>query len=83
MCTSGYPLVHNATLCADLGYYYQGHDAKAGAARVLEAIDTHDAGLPAYRERQRAAIERFRPHDGAVVARYAALLDELMLRPPR
>ena len=70
-------------MCADLGYFYEGHDTKAGAARLLEAIEVHDAGLSAYRERQHAAIERFRPHDGALVARYSALLDGLMQRPPR
>jgi hypothetical protein len=52
-CWQGYPLVHNAHLCADLGYYYEGNDVAAGSARVLEAIDTHDAQALAYRERQR------------------------------
>lgn len=79
----GYPLVHNATLCAELGYFYQGNDVQAGAARVLEAIDRHDAEHAAYRERQRARIGRFLPHDAALVARYAALLDQLMQRPLR
>ena len=83
VCWQGFALVHNAGMCADLGYHYEGHDTKAGAARLLDAIDLHDAEHGGYRARQRAAIERFRPHDTALVARYTGLLDELMQRPLR
>ena len=82
VCWQGYALVHNAQLCAELGYCYGGHDVQAGAAQLLQAIDRHDADS-GYATRQRGAIERFRPHNAALVSRYAALLDELVQRPIR
>jgi hypothetical protein len=82
-CWQGYPLVHNASLCADLGYYYRDNDVDDGARRVIEVIDAHDVQAIEYRERQRALIGRYLPKDGPLVKRYAALLDELMASPIR
>jgi hypothetical protein len=79
----GYALVHNAHLCADLGYYYRDNDAHEGARRLIEAIDTHDAHASWYRERQRTEIARYLPDNRQLVATYAALLDDLMARPLR
>jgi hypothetical protein len=75
--------VHNATLCADLGYHYRDNDATQGAQQVLAALDTHDAQASSYRVRQRALIGRFSPNDPQLVAAYSALLDDLMRRPIR
>ncbi|SDR21138.1 Protein of unknown function [Paraburkholderia fungorum] len=83
VCWQGYALVHNAHLCADLGYYYADNDAQDGARRVIEVIDTHDAQASWYRERQRMEIARYLPDNRQLVAAYAALLDDLMARSVR
>ncbi|MEM5438430.1 DUF2827 domain-containing protein [Paraburkholderia diazotrophica] len=83
VCWQGYPLVHNALLCRDLGYYYEGNDVDDGARRVDEVIDTHDAHASWYREHQRSLIARYLPNDHQLVATYAALLDDLMRAPIR
>jgi hypothetical protein len=82
-CWQGYPLVHNASLCADLGYYYQDNDVRDGARRLIEAIATHDAHAAWYRERQRTLIARYLPGNAQLVATYSALLNDLMRRPIR
>ncbi|CAA2103055.1 hypothetical protein VVAX_02065 [Variovorax paradoxus] len=82
-CWQGYPLVHNAHLCADLGYYYQGNDVAGASTRVIEAIDTHDAQATAYRERQRSLIDRYLPGHAAATEVYDNLLLGLMRRPAR
>lgn len=82
-CWQGYPLVHNATLCRELGYFYEGNDVRGGAQRVLQVIDEHDAAHADWRQRQRALIGRFLPHDAALVTHYAGLLDALVTRPAR
>jgi hypothetical protein len=82
-CWQGYPLVHNAHLCADLGYHYEGNDVAGGSARVLEAVDSHDAQALAYRERQRALIDRYLPGNAAATEVYNALLLGLVQRPAR
>lgn len=81
VCWQGYPLVHNAHLCADLGYYYEGNDVDAGCARLLEVFDRHDAQAGAYAARQRELIARYLPSSPAVVAAYEALLVRLMAAP--
>lgn len=78
VCWQGYALVHNASLCADIGYFYPGNDAKQGAQQVINALDNHDAHATWYRERQRAAIGRYLPENPQLVACYGALLDDLM-----
>ncbi|HEY2024298.1 DUF2827 family protein, partial [Paraburkholderia sp.] len=83
VCWQGFPLVHNASLCDDLGYYYPGNDVDAGARRVIEVIDTHDAHASTYRWRQRGLIDRYLPDNGQLVATYAALLDALIAQPIR
>lgn len=83
VCWQGYALVHNATRCTDLGYYYAANDAAGGARRVVEAIDGHDAQATAYRARQRALIDRYLPDNRQLVAAYSALLDKLVRRPLR
>lgn len=83
VCWQGYPLVHNATLCPDLGYYYHANDVDDGARRVIEVIETHDAQASWYREQQRTLIARYLPDDRQLVATYGALLDDLLRRPIR
>ncbi|MFD1558389.1 DUF2827 domain-containing protein [Paraburkholderia silviterrae] len=82
-CWQGYPLVHNATLCRELGYYYEGNDAHEGAQRLIEAIDARGHDVAGWRMSQRRAIARFLPFNEPVVQTYQALLDELMARPLR
>lgn len=82
VCWQGYPLVHNAQLCGELGYYYEGHDVQAGCAQLLRAFDRHDDDWVAYRERQRAAIARFLPSNPDVVRRYDGMLRRLIASPP-
>nr|WP_222622364.1 DUF2827 domain-containing protein [Ramlibacter albus] len=80
-CWQGYPLVHNAALCSDLGYFYPGNDVQAGCARLLEALDTHDAGHDTYRHRQRQAMSRYLPGQRALTQAYGELLHGLMQAP--
>ena len=37
VCWQGYPLVHNASLAPDLGYYYPDNDVQQGADALLRA----------------------------------------------
>lgn len=83
VCWQGYPLVHNAHLCADLGYYYEGHDVTAGRNATLRALATHDDQLATYTAHQRASISRFLPDSPAVTARYTELLSGVMAGPMR
>lgn len=82
VCWQGYPLVHNADLCRDLGYHYPGNDVIAGRDRLLEAAARHDDSWEEYRARQRQAIGRYLPIDPQVRATYSQLLRDLRSAPP-
>ncbi len=83
VCWQGYPLIHNAHLCPDLGYFYPENRADLGAERLLEAIYQHDAEADAYRATQRERIGRYLPTDATLVRTYTQLLHDLMARPLR
>jgi hypothetical protein len=83
VCWQGFPLIHNAHLCPDLGYFYPENRADLGAELVLEAIRRHDADADAYRATQREKISRYLPGDETLVQTYSQLLQDLMARPLR
>lgn len=83
VCWQGFPLIHNAHLCPDLGYFYPENRADLGAKLVLEAIRQHDADADAYRAKQRGKISRYLPGDETLVRTYTQLLESLMARPLR
>jgi hypothetical protein len=81
VCWQGYPLVHNAELCPELGYYYPDNDVAAGSRQLLGALEGHDDHWRDYIEIQRLAIERFLPHNAKVRATYSELLASVMQQP--
>lgn len=73
-CWLGYPLIHNASLVADLGSYYPGADVETGARRLIEALERDDEDWRGRREAQRAAMTRFLATDPALARAYDDLL---------
>lgn len=78
----GYPLVHNAHLCPDLGYYYNANDVTDGKNQLINVLKSHDQNWQDYLERQRAVIARYLPGHADVTAGYERLLFELMQQEP-
>jgi hypothetical protein len=81
VCWQGYPLVHNAHMCSDLGYYYEGNDVQAGCGRLLEVLSTHDGSWQDYLTRQRQVLSRYLPGCAQVTAEYERLLAALLQQP--
>jgi hypothetical protein len=82
VCWQGYPLVHNAWLCPDLGYYYPANDVQLGCSALLRALETHDHAWVEYRQRQRRLIERYLPSSPGVTRGYEELLVRLRSQAP-
>jgi hypothetical protein len=79
-CWQGYPLVHNAEIVSDLGYYYPENDLETGARHVLDIADRHDRTWQEYTARQRALIARFQADNPALIRAYDDLLFGLVQR---
>ena len=83
VCWQGYPLVHNAHLVSDLGYYYAGNDVQAGAQCLQQALGLQPRDAQQYRQSQRERIGRFLPEHAEVTRGYSELLQQLMSKPLR
>jgi len=73
----GWPIVHNAHLCKDIGYYYEDFDYKMGGEVLSEAVRKHD-GDEGYLDRQRALIDRYLPTNRALQDAYRKLIEDLI-----
>ena len=77
VCWLGYPLVHNASMCRELGYYYEGNNVEAGARQLLQVLAQHDDTAAAYAARQRELLRVHTAANPELVARYDSLLAAL------
>jgi hypothetical protein len=73
----GYPVLHNAPMCKDLGYYYEGSSTKEGAERLNWILENHDNNLEAYKERTQAVLHRYSVENPELVNTYDKLIENL------
>lgn len=73
----GYPIVHNADLCKDVGYYYEGFDYTKGSEILNIALNNHDNKLDEYISKNRANIQRFLSDDITLMKKYEELIMNL------
>jgi hypothetical protein len=73
----GWPVIHNGSLCQDVGYYYPEFDIEAGQQQVQKAIEAHNDDTD-YLERNRNIIKRYTHKNEQLKADYKMLLDNLV-----
>ena len=74
----GWPIVHNAHLCKDVGYYYEGFNYEEGGKVLTDVINNHDKESDEYLKRNRESIDRFLPSNKDVRDNYTKLINELI-----
>jgi hypothetical protein len=74
----GWPIVHNANLCKDVGYYYDGYNYDEGGDVLKNVILTHDENVAKYTERNRKIIDRYLPTNKKLQKAYRKLIDTLL-----
>ena len=72
-----YPLIHNADMIKDAGYYYEGFDISAGFEQLNKAVHEHDANLEAYTENVETVLTRYTVYNEELIDTYGKLLDNL------
>lgn len=77
ICWLGWPLIHNANLCKDVGYYYNEFNADEGAAVLNKVIKNHNLDKK-YIENQRNIISRFTNKNKKMILQYNELLEDLV-----
>ena len=74
-----YPLIHNADMIQDAGYYYKDFDIKEGYDKLKHAIEKHDDTLEEYNERSEDVLSRYCvDHNRGLLKTYIKLLKDLM-----
>jgi len=78
MAWMGWPIVHNANLCKDVGYYYDGYNYEEGGYVLKNVILTHDENVAKYTEKNRKVIDRYLPTNKKLQKAYKKLIDNLL-----
>lgn len=75
----GFPLVHNAWMIKDAGYYYEGFDVDSGVKQLGKAIYKHNQDE--YDIRSEAVLTRYSADTPVLIEQYDKLIDNLFNRP--
>lgn len=75
----GWPVLHNANLCQDIGYYYEEFNYEQGAEMLNHILVNHDANSNAYLIKNRRSIEPFLPSNVHLQNKYRQLVEHLFL----
>jgi hypothetical protein len=73
----GWPIVHNANLCKDVGYYYEGFNFEMGGKVLKDVISDHDDHIEEYILNNRKAIDRYLPSNIDLQNSYKTLIEKL------
>lgn len=72
-----YPLVHNAYMIKNAGYYYKGFDHEGSKEQLEFALSKHDNNISSYKYRIHKVLKKFRSDNMALVEKYDTLLKNL------
>ena len=73
----GYPLVHNADMIKDAGYYYEGFNISEGASQLKLALEDHDKNIEQYKKNSKKVLNRYISTNKKIVDTYKKLIDNL------
>lgn len=73
-----YPLVHNAHMIEDAGYYYNEFNVEKGKKQLLYALKEHDNNLEIYKKRSQKVLDRYLPTNKESIEIYDELIEKLM-----
>jgi len=72
-----FPLIHNADMIKDAGYFYPDFKAEEGAEILKWVIDNHDSNIDAYNEKNEEVLTRYTVYNEGLVDTYKKLLENL------
>jgi len=72
-----FPLIHNADMLKDAGYYYPDFEIGKGSELLKWVVDNHDKNIEDYTERTEKAITRYTVYNEELVLTYSKLIDNL------
>jgi len=73
----GWPIVHNGSLCKDIGYYYPEFNYEEGANILSDVIDNHHLNSEEYLHSNRRIINRYLPSNRILQNKYSKMIKDL------
>jgi hypothetical protein len=75
----GWAVVHNAHMCKDVGYFYEGFNYEMGGNVLRDVMQNHHSCATEYLERNRRVIDRYLPTNKNLQKKYKLLVDGLFI----
>ena len=73
----GWPIVHNGSLCQDIGYYYKDFKVDNAIEKIKEASEEHANNLN-YKKINRSKIKRYTNENYKLIEQYKELIEDLV-----
>lgn len=73
-----FPLIHNADMIKDAGYYYPDFEIHKGADQLQWVIEHHDKNIDVYNKRNEEVLTRYTIFNDGLLETYEKLLQNLM-----
>lgn len=74
----GYPIIHNGSMCQDVGYYYKTFDGDMALEKINEVIKTHNENHELYLSKNRDIIKRYTKENQTLVDQYKTLVEDVL-----
>jgi hypothetical protein len=73
-----WPIVHNAHLCKDIGYFYNEFNYEEGGNVLNDVIENHDKNAENYMNENRKKIEKYLPSNFELQKQYLELITNIL-----
>lgn len=73
----GWPIIHNAKFCSEIGYFYNEFNYEEGGKKLLEVIYNHDNNIEEYTIKNRLYIDKYLPTNKELQQKYIDLINQL------
>ena len=74
----GWPIIHNAYLCKDVGYFYDNFNLNFASTILDKVLIDHDKNIDIYLKKNREAIDIFLPSNNKLQTVYKNLILNLL-----
>lgn len=74
----GWPIIHNAYLCKDVGYFYDQFNYDEGGEVLSNVINNHDNNINEYISKNRQAINKYLPTCIELQRKYISLINDVL-----
>ena len=74
----GWPIIHNAYLCKEVGYFYNEFNYEEGGNVLKNVLENHDNNIISYILKNRKYIDKYLPSNLELQTHYKTLINELL-----